>query len=121
MAANSRRDYRWKKLRLRVLRRDAYTCAYCQEPANEVDHVIALVRGGSDDESNLVACCRRCNALKKDEQVGVFLARSSTPPVFRRNLSPKSDKSVRNGQTRSVKMSDSPFMSDSDPDHSGAS
>lgn len=120
MASNSRRDYRWKKLRLRVLRRDGNTCAYCGDVATEVDHVIPLVRGGSDDAENLVACCRSCNSRKKDQQVGVFLAQSSTPPVFRRNLSPKRDKTVQNGHTRSVKMSDSPFMSDSSSDQSGA-
>lgn len=119
MARSSRRDYRWKKTRLRVLARDSHTCAYCGDVANEVDHIIPLVRGGSDDMENLVACCRSCNSSKKDGSVGVFLAQSSTPLVFRRNLSPKRSKPVQNGHTRSVKMSDSPFMSDFGPDQSG--
>jgi len=47
-----------------VLQRDRYTCAYCGEPANEVDHVIPRHLNGSDFPSNLVASCRRCNNLK---------------------------------------------------------
>ena len=120
MATDSRRDHRWKKLRLRILARDSYTCAYCGDNANEVDHIIPLKRGGSDDSENLVACCRTCNIKKKDQSVGVFLAQRSTPPVFSKHLSPKQSKPVQNGHTRSVKLPDSPFMSDSDPDQSGA-
>jgi len=82
MAKESRRDHRWKKLRLRILARDAYTCHYCGDTANEVDHIVPLKRGGSDDTDNLVACCRSCNIRKKDTSVGVFLARLATPPVF---------------------------------------
>ncbi len=47
-----------------VLERDKYTCVYCGEPANEVDHVIPRHLNGSDAPSNLVASCRRCNNLK---------------------------------------------------------
>ena len=62
----------WKKIRLQVLKRDAYTCAYCGDTANEVDHRIAKVKGGEDSLDNLVAACRRCNIQKKDqdEQLG---------------------------------------------------
>jgi hypothetical protein len=120
MAKESKRDGRWKKLRLRILARDGYTCSYCGDVANEVDHIIPLKRGGSDDPDNLVACCRTCNIKKKDQNVGVFLAQQSTPPVFRDRLSPIQSKSVRNDQTRSIILPDSPFMSDSDSDHSGA-
>lgn len=120
MAKESKRDGRWKKLRLQILNRDAWTCSYCGGEANEVDHIIPLKRGGSDDPDNLTAACRTCNARKHDDSVGVFLGTSSTPPVFRDRLSPKQSKPVQNGQTRSVLMSDSPFMSDSSPDQSGA-
>ena len=54
----------WKKIRLRVLKRDAYTCAYCGDVANEVDHRIPKVKGGEDSLDNLVAACRRCNIQK---------------------------------------------------------
>ena len=72
----------WKKLRLQVLRRDAYTCHYCGDVANEVDHVVAKVRGGEDSLDNCVAACRKCNIAKKDKDVSLFLARASTPPCL---------------------------------------
>ncbi len=64
----------WKKIRLKVLQRDAYTCAYCGDVANEVDHVYPKSKGGEDTLDNLVAACRRCNILKKDKTDTVFLA-----------------------------------------------
>jgi predicted DNA-binding transcriptional regulator AlpA len=47
-----------------VLERDKWSCVYCGEPANQVDHVIPSHQGGSDLPSNLVAACARCNHLK---------------------------------------------------------
>jgi hypothetical protein len=119
MAKESRRDNRWKKLRLRVLARDGYTCTYCGDTANEVDHIVPLKRGGSDDMDNLTSACRICNIRKKDNSVGVFLAKSSTPPVFLKHLSAKRSKPVQNGHTQSKPMTDSPFASGNSPDHSG--
>ncbi len=109
----------WKKIRLEVLRRDAYTCAYCGGEANEVDHVIAKVSGGEDTHDNLVAACRRCNLAKGKK--AVFLAQTSTPPVFIDKISPiraNQSKSVQNGHTLVRVDPDSPFNATS---HSGAS
>jgi 5-methylcytosine-specific restriction endonuclease McrA len=110
----------WKKLRLQVLKRDAYTCAYCGDVANEVDHRVAKVKGGEDTLDNCVAACRRCNIQKKDQDEAVFLARRSTPPAFRFKNSPKGanqSKIVQNGHTTVRIDADSPFML---PDQSGA-
>lgn len=107
----------WKKIRLIVLRRDAYTCAYCGDVANEVDHLIAKVKGGEDVLDNLVAACRSCNLRKRDKDA-VFLARTSTPPAFRFNNSPKGanqSKSVQNGHTTIHVDADSPFISPGQP------
>ena len=68
----------WKKIRLEILRRDSYTCTYCGDVANEVDHIVAKVKGGEDTYDNLVAACRTCNIQKKDHDEAVFLARRST-------------------------------------------
>ena len=70
---------KWKTQRLIVLKRDCYTCAYCGEPANEVDHIQPRVLGGTDDLDNLVAACRRCNAMKGKRSEALFLGQSSTP------------------------------------------
>jgi 5-methylcytosine-specific restriction endonuclease McrA len=44
----------WKTIRARVLRRHAHICHVCGEAgADEVDHVVPAVRGGTDDEENL--------------------------------------------------------------------
>jgi 5-methylcytosine-specific restriction endonuclease McrA len=80
---------KWKTQRLIVLKRDCYTCAYCGEPANEVDHIQPRVLGGTDDLDNLVAACRRCNAMKGKRSEALFLGQSSTPPVFWEALSPR--------------------------------
>ncbi|MFM1926707.1 MAG: hypothetical protein RLZ06_283 [Actinomycetota bacterium] len=50
-----------------VLRRDMHRCAYCQRPANTIDHVQPKSRGGADSWENLVACCLCCNNKKGDK------------------------------------------------------
>jgi hypothetical protein len=52
--------------RFAILKRDNYTCRYCHRTGVplEVDHVIPLYRGGTNDDSNLVASCRDCNRGK---------------------------------------------------------
>jgi hypothetical protein len=46
-------------------------CWYCGTKMNPftdfcIDHVCARSHGGQDTYSNLVPCCRRCNAIKAD-------------------------------------------------------
>jgi 5-methylcytosine-specific restriction endonuclease McrA len=65
---------RWRELRLRILRRDRYLCRYCGGEANTVDHVLPKARGGTDDPSNLVAACARCNYSKQDRTPGELAA-----------------------------------------------
>ena len=79
---------KWKDQRIRVLKRDNYTCAYCGLDANQVDHIIPRSAGGSHDLDNLVACCKPCNTRKGSRSEGSFLASESTPPVFSGILSP---------------------------------
>ena len=55
-------------VRFKVLTRDEFTCRYCGRKAPDVtldvDHVIPVRDGGSDDLGNLVAACVDCNAGK---------------------------------------------------------
>lgn len=57
-----------KRLRFEILRRDEHKCKHCgrtpPEVVLEVDHVVPVTLGGSDDPSNLVAACRDCNGGK---------------------------------------------------------
>lgn len=44
----------WKRVRVRVLRRDDGICHVCNGlGADAVDHIVPAFRGGTDDESNL--------------------------------------------------------------------
>lgn len=56
----------WPELRSVVFERDGLSCRYCQTEAGpfEVDHIIPVVRGGSDDLENLCVACKPCNASK---------------------------------------------------------
>ena len=92
------RDY--KRVRLQVLARDQWTCFYCGQDANTVDHVIPIAKGGDPvSHDNLVSACRRCNSSKGSRSEGLFLQRTATPPVFIDNISP----------TRSIPAEDNPF------------
>ena len=59
----------WKKTRIRIFERDSYTCAYCGQVGGqlECDHVIPISRNGSNDDSNLVTSCKRCNRAKSNK------------------------------------------------------
>src|SRR4051794_4087839 len=54
----------WMRKSRAVLERDRYICSYCGRPATTADHIIPKKRGGTDDLSNLVAACLRCNGSK---------------------------------------------------------
>ncbi len=56
----------WSQIRLKILERDNWTCVYCGEPANHVDHVIPTSRGGDTTLENLVAACWHCNISKNN-------------------------------------------------------
>lgn len=52
-------------VRPRVLERDGYCCVYCGATERlEVDHVIPIARGGTNEMENLQALCRACNRTK---------------------------------------------------------
>ena len=42
----------------------ASCCAYCDQPADTLDHVLPRLRGGLTVAANLVPACRRCNGAK---------------------------------------------------------
>lgn len=60
-----------RNLYFRILERDEYVCRYCRREYPDVivgvDHVIPVVIGGSNDPSNLVACCDDCQREKGDK------------------------------------------------------
>lgn|SRR5690554_3650112 len=54
--------------KMRVMRRDRYTCAYCGAEGKDVelqiDHIVPVAKGGSHHISNLVTACMACNQSK---------------------------------------------------------
>lgn len=56
--------------KFRIACRDKFTCQFCGAmPGNdqiEIDHLIPISRGGSDNAENLVALCKKCNRGKSD-------------------------------------------------------
>ncbi len=73
----------WKRIRRQVLDRDLNTCAYCNDVATEVDHIIPVARGGSDDEWNLQALCRYHNRSKGTKDSPGRLTASPQPKAAR--------------------------------------
>ena len=60
-----------------VSERALHRCEYCHAPEVifnfpfEVEHIIPLIRGGSDDEANWALSCRACNLYKSDHLDGM--------------------------------------------------
>ena len=59
-------------LRYKILKRDRFTCKSCGARAPdvelEVDHIIPVSKGGTDNESNLITKCKDCNRGKSDKE-----------------------------------------------------
>lgn len=57
-----------RSLRFEILRRDNHTCRYCGAKAPDVelqvDHVLPVALGGTNDPTNLTTACRDCNSGK---------------------------------------------------------
>ena len=73
--------------RKNVFRRDDHSCQYCGTRGHDLtlDHVLPRSRGGPTSWENVVACCRRCNASKRDrtpEEARMFLRRRPRAPAF---------------------------------------
>ena len=64
----NKRDNISPSVRHRILKRDRHTCQGCGARAPdvelEVDHVIPVSKGGTDDDSNLKTLCKECNIGK---------------------------------------------------------
>jgi 5-methylcytosine-specific restriction endonuclease McrA len=96
------RDSRqWRALRKTILARDGYTCGYCGQTADTVDHILSVKDHPDQAMSpdNLLSACRLCNSRKGSRSQGVFLGKAFAPPVFSTFLSPM----------RSEIAQDSPF------------
>lgn len=77
-----------RDLREAIQERDQ-RCLYCGDAYGpfEVDHVIPRWRNGTDDPTNLVLACRRCNQAKAGKDVVRFLAEMQQVREGRRRIS----------------------------------
>ena len=58
----------WQTLRAKALERDHSKCVKCENPADEVDHIIEIADGGKEfDISNLQSLCYKCHRKKSGE------------------------------------------------------
>jgi 5-methylcytosine-specific restriction endonuclease McrA len=75
--------------RKNILTRDGYVCQYCGREFGSIDltidHIIPKVQGGSNEWTNVVACCRCCNMRKggrTPRQAGMQLVRKPFKPTI---------------------------------------
>ena len=84
-ASNGRQNGRYKgvccrkNLRLAIYLRDSFRCVYCCKDLHgahptdiTLDHVTPDADGGSNEPSNLVTACRRCNCSRQDKPLAKF-------------------------------------------------
>ena len=65
--------------RLAIYLRDGMACAYCGHSVEDgaslsLDHLTPHSQGGSNEATNLVTACTRCNASRGDRPVARFCA-----------------------------------------------
>ncbi len=74
MAINRMRGRRWLALRSQVLSAEprCLSCLQqgCLSAADEVDHIVPLQQGGTDEVSNLQPLCHDCHATKSAAERG---------------------------------------------------
>jgi hypothetical protein len=71
-------------LKSEVLNRDGRACLACGTPRNlEVDHVVSVYHGGSNEAGNLQTLCKQCNVLKAKQRINFRVARTALgqPPA----------------------------------------
>ena len=56
----------WRRKRDEIFKRDKYTCQVCDRVGGELelDHIVNVARGGTDDDSNLQTICVPCHKPK---------------------------------------------------------
>ncbi len=68
-----RRIYGNKEFRRMILERDEYTCYFCKQYGDTIDHLLPRAKGGHTTPDNCVCACNLCNQSKADKDLDVFM------------------------------------------------
>lgn len=70
-------DREWWPLRGLVFQRDGYVCTYCKDEDGpfQIDHIVPVTRGGSNEPDNLCVACKPCNSSKGDRLLSEWRGR----------------------------------------------
>jgi HNH endonuclease len=80
----------WYIVKTIVLARDNNTCAYCGGTRKlHVDHVVPVIRGGSNAFDNLTTSCRACNLSKGPKLLADWLAKDGRETTIANTKLPK--------------------------------
>ncbi|MFF2480660.1 HNH endonuclease [Paenibacillus sp. NPDC058071] len=68
-----RRLFSNKDFRKYILTRDSYTCYFCGEYGDTIDHMLPRAKGGHTTPDNCVCACNECNQSKADKDLEEFM------------------------------------------------
>ncbi|MUT64394.1 HNH endonuclease [Paenibacillus sp. NEAU-GSW1] len=68
-----RRLFSNKDFRKYILTRDQYTCYFCGEYGDTIDHMLPRAKGGHTTPDNCVCACNACNQSKADKDLEQFM------------------------------------------------
>ncbi|MFD0680207.1 MULTISPECIES: HNH endonuclease [unclassified Paenibacillus] len=81
------RVYSNKTFRQYILQRDQYTCYFCGEYGDTIDHLLPRAKGGHTTPVNCVCACMLCNQSKADLSLDDFmLSKDDTTPKLDPNI-----------------------------------
>lgn len=66
-----------------------HRCGYClvdlrtlPSKLRTFDHIIAIKRGGSNTQDNVIPCCKSCNSRKKDRPIFRMVSYANPPTIY---------------------------------------
>lgn len=103
----------WPKgLKNELMRRQNRICTYCgyrrMATSMDIDHMIPVSRGGSNEKSNLQVICRRCNLRKGQMTDGEFRQRYAALGVPSMSMTPPNHRISQEAFSRETRNTEQP-------------